>query len=159
MVDISVDILNRTMKNIGWWVGKFNEKGKATESLETIIGRIRTSTDCGAAPEVEFAIEAVFEKLDVKQEIFRKLDEVCQAATRLVSNTLAIPITELASVTNQPEKVLGFHFFNPLPIMEVVEVIKGIETPEEAMQAGVDFVCKNRMRYRNLIFETNRRDR
>ena len=140
MNDISQDILDRALKNISWSVGKFIEKGKLKEKLETIMGRIQTKTDFTAAAQVDLAIEAVFERLDLKQEIFRKLDTICRVGTLLSSNTSAIPITELATVTQRPEKVLGLHFFNPVPMMEVVEVIKGVGTSEETMQAGVDFV-------------------
>jgi 3-hydroxybutyryl-CoA dehydrogenase len=140
MNDINQDILARALKNISWSVGKFIEKGKVKESLETIMGRIQTVTDFTAVGQVALAIEAVFEKLDLKQEIFKKLDEICRPETLLASNTSAIPITDLAVVTKRSEKVLGLHFFNPVPMMEVVEVIKGVRTSEEAMQAGVHFV-------------------
>lgn len=138
--DVGQDILDRALKNISWSVGKFIEKGKVKESLEVVLGRIKTGTDFTPARDVDLAIEAVFEKLEVKQEIFRKLDEICKAETLLASNTSAIPITELAAVTKRPEKVLGLHFFNPVQMMEVVEVIKGIGTSWETMQAGVDFI-------------------
>lgn len=140
MNDINQEILDRALKNISWSVGKFIEKGKLKEKLETIMGRIRTGTDFTAAAQVDLAIEAVFEKVDLKQEIFRKLDSICRVGTLLSSNTSAIPITELATVTQHPEKVLGLHFFNPVPMMEVVEVIKGVGTSEETMQTGVHFV-------------------
>jgi 3-hydroxybutyryl-CoA dehydrogenase len=140
--DVNDEILNRALKNVAWSLGKFIEKGKVKESLETIMGRIRTGTDFTPAGKADLAIEAVFEKLDLKQEIFRKLDKICQAETLLASNTSAIPITEIAGVTRRPEKVLGLHFFSPVQMMEVVEVIKGARTSEETMQIGVGFVRK-----------------
>jgi len=140
MTDVSQDILSRALKNISWSVSKFVEKGKVSESLETILSRIQTGTDFKAAGQIDLAIEAVFEKLDLKQDILRRLDETCPSETLLASNTSAIPITELGTVTKRPEKVLGLHFFNPVPMMEVVEVIKGVRTSEEAMQVGVNFV-------------------
>jgi 3-hydroxybutyryl-CoA dehydrogenase len=140
LTDIRQEILDWAKKNIAWSLGKFIEKGKVTENLETIMSRIRTSTDLTTASQVDLAIEAVFERLDLKQEIFRKLDEICKLETILASNTSAIPITELAAVTKNPEKILGLHFFSPVPMMEVVEVIKGVRTSEETMQAGVAFV-------------------
>jgi 3-hydroxybutyryl-CoA dehydrogenase len=140
MNDINQEILDRALKNISWSVGKFIEKGKLKEKLETIMGRIQTGTDFTVAAQVDLAIEAVFEKVDLKQEIFRKLDSICRVGTLLSSNTSAIPITELATLTRRPEKVLGLHFFNPVPMMEVVEVIRGVGTSEETMQTGVDFV-------------------
>ena len=140
--DIGQEILDRALKNISWSVGKFIEKGKVKENLETIMGRIKTGTDFTAAGQVDLAIEAVFEKLDLKQEIFRKLDEVCHPEALLASNTSAIPITELATVTKRPEKVLGLHFFSPVPMMDAVEVIKGALTTDGAISAGKEFVLK-----------------
>lgn len=140
VTDVSQEILNRALKNITWSVGKFIEKGKITEGLEAIMSRIRTNTDLATAPQVDLAIEAVFEKLELKQEVFRKFDEVCGAETVLASNTSAIPITEIAAVTKRPEKVLGLHFFNPPTMMAVVEIIKGVTTKEETIQAGIDFL-------------------
>jgi len=140
LTDVSQEILDQALKNIAWSLGKFIEKGKVTESLETIMRRIRIGTDWANVPQVDLAIEAVFEKLELKQEILKKLDEVCGAETIIATNTSAIPITEIAAVIKRPEKVLGLHFFNPVPMMEVVEVIKGIRTSEETMQAGVNFI-------------------
>lgn len=140
--DIGQEILDRALKNISWSVGKFIEKGKVKENLETVMGRIKTGTDFTAAGQVDLAIEAVFEKLDLKQEVFKKLDEACGAKTLLASNTSAIPITELAVVTKRPEKVLGLHFFSPVPMMEAVEVIKGALTTDETISIGKEFVQK-----------------
>ena len=140
ITDVNQDILNRALKNIAWSVSKFIEKGKVKESLESIMGRIRVATDWENASRVDLVIEAVFEKLELKHEIFKKLDEVCGPETVLASNTSAIPITEIAAVSKRPEKVLGLHFFSPVPMMEAVEVIKGVRTSEETMRAGVDFV-------------------
>jgi len=140
ITDIHQDILNRALKNISWSLSKFIEKGKVSENLETVMSRIRTSMDFTAGGQVDLAIEAVFEGLDLKQEVFRKLDEICRPETLLASNTSAIPITELAALTKRPEKIFGLHFFNPVPMMDVVEVIKGVRTSEEAMQTGVHFV-------------------
>jgi len=140
LTDVSQEILDQALKNIVWSLGKFIEKGKITESIETIIRRIRIGTDWATVPQVDLAIEAVFEKLELKQEILKKLDVVCGTETIIATNTSAIPITEIAAVTKRPEKVLGLHFFNPVQMMEVVEVIKGIRTSEETMQAGVNFI-------------------
>ena len=140
MNDISQEILGKALKNIAWSVGKFIEKGKLTEKLETFMGRIRTVTDLRDAAQADLVIEAIFEKLDPKQKLFKELDGICKAEALMASNTSAIPITELAAVTKRPEQILGLHFFNPVPMMEVVEVVKGIRTSEETMEAGVNFV-------------------
>jgi len=140
ITDINQEILNRALKNIAWSVSKLIEKGKVKESLESIMGRIRVSTGWENASQVDLAIEAVFEKLELKHEIFKRLDEVCGLETVLATNTSAIPITEIAAVSKRPEKILGLHFFSPVPMMEAVEIIKGVRTSEETMQAGIDFV-------------------
>ena len=138
--DISQEAVEKGLKNIAWSVSKFIEKGKITEDEDTILHRIATADDFSSAADADLVIEAVFEKLELKQEIFLKLDEVCQPNTILASNTSAIPITELASITKRPEKVLGIHFFSPVPMMPVAEVIRGINTTEETILFGVDFV-------------------
>lgn len=138
--DISQELIDKGMKSIAWSVKKLIEKGKLSENEETILGRIEATLDFSRAIEAQLAIEVVFENLNLKQEIMRKLDEACMPTAIIASNTSAIPITELSCVTKRPGKVLGLHFFNPPPMMTVVEVIKGVSTSEETMQAGVDFV-------------------
>jgi len=134
--DISKEAIDKGLKDIVWSVSKFIEKGKVREDKETILNRISTDDDFSGAADADLAIEVVFEKLELKQEIFQKLDEACQQNTILASNTSAIPITELASVTKRPEKVLGIHFFSPVPMMPVAEVIRGISTTEETILVG-----------------------
>jgi len=91
---------------------------------------------------VDLAIEAVFEQLELKQQIFERLDQFCGPNTLFASNTSAIPISDLAAVTDRTDKVLGLHFFSPVPMMQVVEVIKGIATGDDSARAGRDFVKK-----------------
>ncbi len=138
--DISQEVIEKGLKNIAWSVSKFIEKGKLMEDKEIILNRISIDDDFSTAADADLALEVVFENLELKREIFSKLDEACQAKTVLASNTSAIPITELASVTKRPEKVLGIHFFSPVPMMPVAEVIRGISTAEETILFGVDFV-------------------
>ena len=138
--DMSSQALDSAKKNIAWSVGKFIEKGKLTENAETVLNRITLldSLPSGLAPDL--AIEAVFEKMDIKKSIFQTLDACCGPDTLIASNTSAIPITELAAVTSRPEKVLGLHFFSPVPMMMAVEVIKGMQTADDTFQAGKVFV-------------------
>jgi len=140
--DVSQEALDKAIKNIEWSVGKFIEKGKLAEKRETIIDRITPITDLGSAKDIDLTIEAVFEQLELKQQIFEKLDQSCAPHTLLASNTSAIPISDLAAVTHRADKVLGLHFFSPVPMMQVVEVIKGISTTDETAKAGGDFVKK-----------------
>ncbi len=142
LYDVSKDALVNAIKTIDWSVGKFIEKGKLDEDRDSIMARIRMITDITDGKEVDLAIEAVFEKLELKQEIFQKLDKSCSPDTLIASNTSAIPITELAAVTNRPDKVLGLHFFSPVPMMQAVEVIKGAGTVDETARTGRDFVLQ-----------------
>jgi 3-hydroxybutyryl-CoA dehydrogenase len=140
--DASEDALDKAIKNIKWSVGKFIEKGKLTEDQETILGRITSIRNLEKGEGVELAIEAVFEKLELKQQVFEKLDRICAPRTLLASNTSAIPISELAAVTHRADKVLGLHFFSPVPMMQAVEVVKGISTSEKTARIGKAFVQK-----------------
>lgn len=138
--DVSAASLEKAKKNIAWSVGKLVEKGKLTENKETILSRIAVIETLETGFQPDLAVEAVFEKLEIKQEIFKTLDDCCGSDTLIASNTSAIPITELAAVTARPEKVLGLHFFSPVPMMMAVEVIKGMRTTDETAQTGKAFV-------------------
>ena len=138
--DVSREALDKAIKNIGWSLAKFIEKGKLSEKKETIIDRITPITDLDRAKDIDLAIEAVFEQLELKQQIFEKLDQLCAAHTLLASNTSAIPISDLAAVTQRADKVLGLHFFSPVPMMQVVEVVKGMATTDDSARVGQDFV-------------------
>jgi 3-hydroxybutyryl-CoA dehydrogenase len=140
--DVSREALDKAIKNIEWSVGKFVEKGKLAEKKEAIIDRISPITDLDSAKDIDLVIEAVFEQLELKQQIFEKLDKLCASHTLLASNTSAIPISELAAVTGRGDKVLGLHFFSPVPMMQVVEVIKGISTTDKTAKIGQEFVKK-----------------
>ena len=140
--DVGQEALDKGLKNIAWSVGKFVEKGKLSEDKDTILERIQPVTDFSKAAEADMAIEVVFERKDLKQEIFKKLDQECGPNAIIASNTSAIPITELAAVTNRAEQVLGLHFFSPVPMMQAVEVIRGVSTSDETAQAGKAFVLR-----------------
>ncbi|MBI5590796.1 MAG: 3-hydroxyacyl-CoA dehydrogenase family protein [Deltaproteobacteria bacterium] len=142
LTDVADEALDKAMKNIAWSVGKFAEKGKIAEDKAAVMKRIVATTDVAAGKDVDLAIEAIYENMELKQEIFRKLDGICDPRTLIASNTSSIPITELAAVTQRPEKVLGIHFFSPVPMMQAVEVIKGASTSDETAQIGRDFVIK-----------------
>ena len=140
MTGLSQDLLDKAVKNIEWSVSKFIEKGKISDGLDTVMSRIQTSTDYEAAADADLVIEAVFEKIEVKHEVFKRVDSVVKDKTILASNTSAIPITEIAAVLSCPENFVGLHFFNPVPMMAAVEVIRGIATSDETFQYGADFI-------------------
>ena len=142
LYDIDEEALERAVKNMAWSLNKFFEKGKITEDGATVMKRVRTVSDFSEAGEADLLIEAVFEDLELKREVFQKLDEAAGPNALLASNTSAISITELAAVTTRPEKVLGLHFFSPVPMMKAVEVIKGLATSEETSQQGKAFALK-----------------
>jgi 3-hydroxybutyryl-CoA dehydrogenase len=140
--DVSNEALTRAIKTVDWSVGKFIEKGKLSEDKDSIMARIRLITDFKDGKAVDLAIEAVYERLELKQEIFQNLDKTCHSDTLFASNTSAIPITELAAVTNRPKKVMGLHFFSPVPMMQAVEVIKGAATEDRTAVTGREFVLQ-----------------
>lgn len=108
-------------------------KGKMTQAqADGVLNRIKGVVDLAAAvQDANVVIEAVVEKMDLKKQVYRELDRLCPPATILASNTSGLSITEIASVTKRPEKVIGMHFFNPVPVMKLVEIIKGQATSEE----------------------------
>jgi 3-hydroxybutyryl-CoA dehydrogenase len=140
--DVSKAALDRAIKNIEWSVDKLIEKGKLTEDKPGILNRISLIEEIANGCRVDLVIEAVFEKIELKQDIFQQIDRTSPKDTLIASNTSAIPITDLAAVTNRPEKVLGLHFFSPVPMMAAVEVIKGVGTTDETAQRGRDFVLQ-----------------
>ena len=140
--DVSEEALERARRNIAWSVGKFIEKGKLQEARDTVMGRITTVARLEDVGAVDLAIEAVFERIDVKQATFQKLDQCLPPQTLIASNTSAIPITEIAAVTQRPGQILGLHFFSPVPMMAAVEVIKGIATSDATAEAGRRFVLQ-----------------
>ncbi len=119
------------------------EKGRKTqEEMDAILGRIILSTDLNDGKDVDFVVEAVMENMNVKTGIFKKLDEVCPPHAILASNTSSLPITEIAAVTKRPEKVIGMHFMNPVPVMKLIEVIRGLATSDETYAVVEDLSKK-----------------
>jgi len=112
------------------------EKGRKTEDEKTaILGRINMSLDLQDASDVDIIIEAAVENMEVKQSIFKQIDQIAPAHAILATNTSSLPITEIAAVTNRPEQVIGMHFMNPVPVMKLVEIIRGLATSDEVYKA------------------------
>lgn len=108
------------------------DKGRMTdEEKQAAFSRLSRSTSIEDAKDVDLVIEAIVENMEVKTKVFRTLDEVAPAHTILASNTSALPITEIAAATNRPDKVIGMHFMNPVPVMKLVEMIRGLQTSDE----------------------------
>jgi 3-hydroxybutyryl-CoA dehydrogenase len=140
--DIRAEALEKSMRNIGWSIDKFIEKGRLKEARTAILGRIKTTTHFSEMEEADLVVEAVFEELDLKKEIFGKMDEHVHESAVLASNTSSIPITEISAGTKKPERVVGLHFFSPVPMMQAVEVIRGQATSEETVRRAKRFVIQ-----------------
>lgn len=139
MRDIEDKYIEKGLKNINKNLDRSIKKGKMTEEeKEQILTRITGTTDLNMAEEADIVIEAAVENMEIKKKIFAELDKICGAETILATNTSSLSITEIASATNRADKVIGMHFFNPVPVMKLVEVIKGIATSEETKNKVIE---------------------
>lgn len=133
--DIKDEFLERGMKAVDKSLQRDVDKQRLSEDEKrAIISRIKTTTEMEAMKDASIIVEAVTENLDVKLEVFRALDEITKTDAILASNTSSISITKIAAVTKRPDKVIGMHFMNPVPVMKLVEVIRGIATSDETYQ-------------------------
>jgi len=139
--EINEDLLKRGMGRIREMIVAGVSRGKLTpREAEEIMRRVKGATDIAeAAKDADIVIEAVFEDMNVKKEVFKQLDEACPPHTILASNTSALSISEMASATKRPDKVIGLHFFNPAYAMKLVEVVMGNQTSEETRRIANDF--------------------
>jgi 3-hydroxybutyryl-CoA dehydrogenase len=140
LMDIQTTITDRALKDIRWSAEKLDAKGFLKESSEKVLARISPEKDLSSASEVDWVIEAALEVEELKRGIFKELDRISRPETPLATNTSSIPITRLAENTRRPERVLGLHFFGPVPLMGLVEVVKGEKTSPEIFERGVTFV-------------------
>ena len=125
LIDIEEEFLSKAIKSIELSLGKFVSKEKITKGdANDAINKIMTTTEMSDCSRADLVIEAVPEIPDLKFNLFKQLDEICDESTILASNTSSISINELASHTNRPELVIGMHFMNPVPIMKLVEIIR-----------------------------------
>jgi len=132
MCDVNEDVVERGLANIGKSLDRFVKKETMTEAQKTeILGRITTTTVLGDTENCSLVVEAASENFEVKKQIFEKLDQITGSDTILSSNTSSISITKIGATTKRPDKVIGMHFFNPVPLMKLVEVIRGIATSDE----------------------------
>ena len=139
MNDIKDEFVERGLKNITNILTRNVEKGKMTETdKEVVLGRLKLSTGLKDMAPVDFVVEAASENESLKLAIFRELDTICRPEVILASNTSSIPIGRIAAQTKRPDKVIGMHFMNPVPVMKLVEVIRGIATSDETFQTTWD---------------------
>ena len=140
LTDSNAEALAKGVDGIKWSLNKLASKGYLPMEPETVMERLHPVNDLSPASDADWIIEAVVEVEDLKKGLFRELDKLAQPDTPIGSNTSSIPISRLASVVSRPERVLGMHFFGPVPFMGVVEVVKGEKTDEAIFQRGVEFV-------------------
>ncbi len=135
LVDLSQDVLANAVAGISKSLDRFVKKEKITaEQKETTLALISISTDLNSAKDSQLVIEAVSENLAVKLKIFEQLESICPADTIFASNTSSLPITQLASATNRPSQFIGMHFMNPVPMMKLIELIRGMATSDETFK-------------------------
>ncbi|WP_434741476.1 3-hydroxyacyl-CoA dehydrogenase family protein [Micromonospora sp. SH-82] len=138
--DLDEAATGRGLAGIRTSLEKFAEKGRIEASeVDATLARITPTTDLEAVAEADLVVEAVFEKLEIKQEVFRALDKLCGADTVLATNTSAIPVTQIAAVTQRPEAVVGTHFFSPVPMMKLCELVRGHKTSDATLAVARDF--------------------
>jgi len=143
MRDIEMRFVEGGMKNIERFLSKSVEKGKIDASeKDTIIDRIKGTIDMDDLKDVDFVVEAVIEDLDLKKSVFKQLDELCKPDVILATNTSSMSITEIAASTKRPDKVCGMHFFNPVPLMRLVEIIRGYSTSDDTVNTTTELAQK-----------------
>jgi len=143
MRDIEDRFVERGIGSIDKFLSKSVEKGKLdSKEKDAIMGRISGTTDMAKLADVDFVIEAVIEDIELKKSVFRQLDEVCRPEIVLASNTSSMSLTEIAAATKRPGKVCGMHFFNPVPLMKLVEIIRGFYTNDETIATTTAFAKK-----------------
>jgi len=140
LMDIQPAITDRALRDIRWSVEKLEAKALLREPSQKVLARISSVKDLSKASEVDWVIEAALEEENLKRSIFQELDRISRPETPLATNTSSIPITRLAENLKRPERVLGLHFFGPVPLMGLVEVVKGEKTSTKIFERGVTFV-------------------
>jgi 3-hydroxybutyryl-CoA dehydrogenase len=143
MSDIKEEFCERGLKTIDKILSRGVEKGKMSEADKSaVLSRIRTTTTLGDMSGADFVVEAATENEPLKMEIFRDLDGICAPGVILATNTSSIPIGRIAAQTRRPENVIGMHFMNPVPVMKLVEVIRGIATSDETFKTTWDLAVR-----------------
>lgn len=139
LYDVSEAALERAMSGVATSVERLVTKGVVTDSTDAVLARITPTTTLESFADVSLAVEAVFERLDVKQDVFRALDDVLAPEAVLATNTSALPITQIAAATRRPSQVVGTHFFSPVPMMQLCELVRGEQTSDETLAIAREF--------------------
>src|SRR5579864_5477582 len=143
LCDVEQKFLDRALATIGKNLDRELAKGKISEAQKSeTLQRILATMDRSALASCDFVVEAASEKFEIKSELFREMDRSCRPEVILASNTSSISITKLAATTSRPDKVIGMHFFNPVPVMKLVEVVRGLTTSDETFQTVRELAIK-----------------
>ena len=143
LIDVAPEMVEKAIKSLNKSWAKAVEKGKATaETVANYKALLITGTDINEFQDVDIVIEAIVENIDIKKKVQKQLGEICKPDTILATNTSALSITEIAAATNRPNKVLGMHFFNPVPVMKLVEVIPGVVTADDVVETVKELAKK-----------------
>jgi len=143
MRDIEDKFVDRALKGIDKFLSKSVEKGKITaDDKNATLGRIKGTTKMEDLKDVDFVVEVVLEEMELKKKVFKELDELTRKEVILATNTSSMSITEIATATNRQDKVVGMHFFNPVPLMRLVEVIRGYNTSDDTIAVAMDLARK-----------------
>jgi len=138
--DIDMERVNKGINSINAFLTKSIEKGKITADDKTAtLSRLKPTTDVKDLADCDLIVEAVFEDLELKKKTFAELDKICKKDTIFITNTSALSVIDIAKATNRIDKLAGMHFFNPVPIMKLVEVIKTIATSDDTLKTAADF--------------------
>ncbi|WP_041433318.1 3-hydroxyacyl-CoA dehydrogenase family protein [Syntrophothermus lipocalidus] len=141
LTDVSKDYVDKGTELIAKNLKRMEEKGQIKESAATVMARLKPSLGLEDLAQADIVFEAIIENMDIKKQLFRDLDGICQSNTIFCTNTSGLSITEMASATRRPSQVIGTHFFNPVPVMRLVELIKGFETSDETYNIAKE-VCE-----------------
>jgi 3-hydroxybutyryl-CoA dehydrogenase len=142
MRDLNDDIVEKGLNAIRWSVGKLVEKGKIQGTVKEIMGRIKGTTKLSDAGDADFVFEAIIEDLEAKRAMYSEIDNICPPNTIFGTNTSAIPITNIAEATQRASKFVGTHFFSPVPMMKIVEIVRGLLTSNQTMEIA-EHLCQS----------------
>src|SRR5207302_11179803 len=137
--DMNDSIVGRALESIKKRMDSQVAKGKLEATArDEAVARLQPTTSLEAASRADLVIEAITQNFEAKRELFKRLDAICRDTTILASNTSSIPITRMAAATRRPDRFIGMHFFNPVPVMPLVEIIRGRETSEQTVATALD---------------------
>jgi len=140
--EVNQELLDKGLGNIEKFLQKGVDRGKTSESeMKETLSKISGTVDIGDLADCDIVIEAIIENMELKGAVYKELSEACKPETIFASNTSSLSITEMASYTNRPDKMVGIHFFNPVPLMKLVEVARCVTTSEESFDSALDFAA------------------